>query len=88
MDEHQRKSNEHTLKVNNDAAIFNHFQCYSYSFVARDHFGELVKAGTKCTRGSISPQLFEVIGIRETISWIKTKDLNDARAELDWLEAI
>uniref|UniRef100_A0A803Q0U5 Reverse transcriptase domain-containing protein n=1 Tax=Cannabis sativa TaxID=3483 RepID=A0A803Q0U5_CANSA len=59
------------IKVNTDAAIFAHTNCYNFSFVARDHTCSLVKAKSKCIQGKVQPSINEVIGIREALSWIK-----------------
>lgn len=62
---------EGTVKVNTDAAIFSESNCYSFAMVARSHKEDLVEAKSCCRQGSISPELAEVMGLREALSWIK-----------------
>lgn len=54
------RSNDNTIKVNCDAALF--------AFVARDHRGEVVDARSKCSLGRVAPEIAEAIGIREALS--------------------
>lgn len=41
--------------------------------IARDYAGELVEATTKCRYGQINPEIEEALGIKEALSWIKSK---------------
>lgn len=76
------------VKVNTDAALFTDSNCYSYAIVARDHSGTLLEAISCCKSGSLNPELAEAVGIREALSWVKSKDWSSAIIESDCLGAI
>ncbi|XP_074342142.1 uncharacterized protein LOC141679575 [Apium graveolens] len=75
-------------KVNTDAAVFALTNCYSYAFSARNHKGELMEAQSKCKVGTISPDCAEVMDIREVLSWIKDKQMENVVVETDCLVAV
>ncbi|KAL8133670.1 hypothetical protein AgCh_008927 [Apium graveolens] len=77
-----------TIKVNTDAALFEHTNSYSFAMVARDHSGSMLGALSSCRQGSINPELAEAIGIREALSWVKSKDWPTVIIESDCLGAI
>ena len=79
---------ENQTKVNTDAAVFGPSNCYSFAFAARNHKGELVEARSSFKEGSISPECVEVMGIREALSWIKAKQLNEVIVETGCLAAV
>lgn len=76
--EHWRVPNEDTIKVNTYVLLFKTSHCFSYSVVARDHTVELVEALSQCKQGSITPDVTELIDIRDTLNWIK-KGLDKCR---------
>ncbi|KAK1377304.1 hypothetical protein POM88_033497 [Heracleum sosnowskyi] len=59
---------ENKIKVNTDAAIFDSSNCYSYSFVAKDHSDELVEAQSRCARGVAAPEVAEPIGTEKILA--------------------
>ncbi|XP_074322699.1 uncharacterized protein LOC141659673 [Apium graveolens] len=77
-----------TVKVNTDAALFEHSNCFSFAMVARDHEGTMLEAASSCRPGSLHPELAEIIGIREALSWIKNKNWSSTVVESDCLGAI
>lgn len=76
------------IKVNSDAAIFDQSSSYSYAFVVRDEYGQLIEARSKCNEGRISHELAEAIGVREALSWIKHDQHIGVELETDCLMAI
>lgn len=79
---------ENQTKVNTDATIFKSSNLYSFAFAARDHKGDLVEARSSCRVGCTTPEYAESIGIREALSWIKGKQMANARVETDCLVAV
>ena len=53
--------------------------------IARNHEGNLMEAKACCKQGSLSPDLAEAIGIREALSWIKSKGWPKVVLETDCL---
>ncbi|XP_074376412.1 uncharacterized protein LOC141717970 [Apium graveolens] len=76
------------VKVNTDAVLFDNPSRYCHAQVVRDHNGKLVEAMSHCYLGSVSPELAEVIGIREALSWVKNASRNDVVVETDCLTLI
>ena len=73
-DEHWHLPQPNSVKVNTDAAIFEDLNCYSHAFVVRNHEGRLVEARSRGLHGRPNPELAEVLGIREALSWVKNGD--------------
>ncbi|XP_062107623.1 uncharacterized protein LOC133818639 [Humulus lupulus] len=73
------------LKVNVDAALFRETNSFSFVGVARDHLGAFVEVFSVCRLGLVSPELAEVMGIREALSWIKRKNWRNIVVETDSL---
>lgn len=84
-DEHWSLPQVNSVKVNADAAIFEELNRYAYAVVVRDHEGKLLEARSKCLPGHPSPDMVEAIGIREALSWVKDKGVNNAVVESDCL---
>ncbi|XP_074341817.1 uncharacterized protein LOC141679208 [Apium graveolens] len=61
---------------------------YSHAFVVRDHNGRLVEAGSKCSRGNLSPDLAEALSIRDALSWLKEKEYANTVLESDCLQVV
>lgn len=72
-DVHWKRPLEDTIMVNTDAALLEDSNCYSYAMIARDHEGNMSGAVSNCKQGNIDPEFIEAIGIRQTLSWVKTK---------------
>ncbi|KAL8110299.1 hypothetical protein AgCh_026140 [Apium graveolens] len=84
-DEHWNPPPFDSIKINTDATIFQDSDMYSHAFVVQDHNGRLVEAGSKCSRGNLSPDLAEALSIREALSWLKEKEYVNAVLESDCL---
>ena len=56
------------IKINTDVAIFSSLDRFSFAVVARDHTGSLLEARSSCKSGTVSPEIAEVMGIREALS--------------------
>lgn len=82
-DVHWRQPQQGAVKVNTDAAIFEESNYYSYAMVARDHTGTMLEAQSSCKQGILNPDLAEAIGIREALSWVKSKDWQMVEVETD-----
>lgn len=86
--EHLCLPQQNKIKVNTDAAIFKSSTCYSYEFMVRDHFGQLIEPRSNCKLGKVTPELAEVVGIRETLSWIKTTHYSGVEVETDYMQVV
>ena len=73
------------IKLNVDAALFLENGLYSVACIARNDSGEFMEAITSCKMGQITPELAEVFGIREALSWIKRKGWRNVSLETDCL---
>ena len=62
------------IKVNVDAAIFSELGAFSVAGIARDSSGALLEAFSRCKIGQLSPELVEVFGVKEALSWIKVRN--------------
>lgn len=76
------------VKVNTDAAIFEHSNQYSYAFVARDHSRQLIEAHSNCKQGMVTPELAEAIGVKEALSWIKDCRYCNVEVETDCMQVV
>lgn len=79
---------ENKTKINTDAAVFESSNCYSFAFAARNHKRDLIEARSSCKEGYTSPECAEAMVIREALSWIKAKQLNDTIVETDCLVVV
>uniref|UniRef100_A0A803NYG4 Reverse transcriptase domain-containing protein n=1 Tax=Cannabis sativa TaxID=3483 RepID=A0A803NYG4_CANSA len=77
------KPESHTIKINVDAALFEGEGSYGYGIVARNSSGLLLDALAVCNRGSFLPEVVEAIGVKEALSWIKTKGWGKVEIETD-----
>ena len=77
-----------SIKLNTDAAIFLSRNRFSFALVARNHEGNLLEAKACCCGGLVSPEVVEAIGIKEALSWIKTKSWVNVVLESDALVVI
>ncbi|XP_074337025.1 uncharacterized protein LOC141674201 [Apium graveolens] len=87
-DEQWTLPTQDTIKLNTDAAIFEELNRYSFSLVARNHRGKIVDALAKCHQGTIRPEMAEIMGIREALSWVKTQPGKGFVVETDSLVAV
>lgn len=77
-----------TIKINVEATIFEEERKFGYTFVVRDSDGKLVTTLTKCSVGSVTPSLVEVMGIKEVFSWLGTQQYSRVVVESDSLVSI
>ncbi|KAM6545103.1 hypothetical protein CsatB_025839 [Cannabis sativa] len=73
------------IKLNVDAAIFDSLHKHGYGCVIRDHTGGLVSVLAGVFSGSVAPELAEIMGIREALSWLKDRPFSQAVIETDSL---
>uniref|UniRef100_A0A803PWA8 Uncharacterized protein n=1 Tax=Cannabis sativa TaxID=3483 RepID=A0A803PWA8_CANSA len=86
--EHWTKPVGNKIKVNVDGAIFEAYNSFGFGFLARDTFGAVLGAAATSNSGSVAPEIVELIGIKEALSWIKTKSWNSVEVETDCLMAV
>ena len=72
---------EGMIKINTDGALFEDSNTYSYSMIVRNHAGDLVESKASCRQGTVNPEMAELMGIREALSWLKDKDYASAIVE-------
>ncbi|KAM6584509.1 hypothetical protein CsatB_011511 [Cannabis sativa] len=77
-----------TVKVNVDGAIFQSENKFGFGCVARDYKGTLIEAISGSRSGVVKPEVAEIIGIKEALSWIKRKQWIDVVLETDSLIAV
>ncbi|XP_030502854.2 uncharacterized protein LOC115718027 [Cannabis sativa] len=82
------KPETNTIKLNVDAAIFEKEEQYGFGIVARDHFGNCLEARAGCFGGVYSAAVIEALGIKEALSWIKTKNWDHVVVETDSLVTV
>ncbi|XP_060959275.1 uncharacterized protein LOC133030519 [Cannabis sativa] len=83
--EHWTKPDVNMVKVNVDGAIFEALHSFGFGFIARDCNGEIIEAGSFSKSGTSSPEIVELIGIKEALSWIKDKSWDNILLETDCL---
>ncbi|KAM6583822.1 hypothetical protein CsatB_010824 [Cannabis sativa] len=92
VNEHWKKPMLNTVKVNVDVAIFQAENKFGFGCVARDHNGQLIKAisGIEggCRIGLVQPEVAEIIGVKEALSWIKRKKWANVVIETDALMVV
>lgn len=84
-DVHWKQPRKGTIKINMDAAIFENFRCYSYAMLARDHECKMMEAVSKYRQENVEPEFAEVMEIKETLSWEKSKSWSNVVIETDCL---
>ncbi|KAM6547504.1 hypothetical protein CsatB_019180 [Cannabis sativa] len=62
------------LKINVDGAVFHAANAYGSGVVIRDTAGSLIEAFSVYNLGCSQPEIAEIIGIKEALSWIKTQE--------------
>ncbi|XP_060962327.1 uncharacterized protein LOC133032410 [Cannabis sativa] len=76
------------VKVNVDGAIFEAQQEFGYGWVARNSNGTLIEAVSGSRLDCVLPEIAEVIGIKEALSWIKGKGWDKVVVEFDALVVV
>uniref|UniRef100_A0A803NS52 RNase H type-1 domain-containing protein n=1 Tax=Cannabis sativa TaxID=3483 RepID=A0A803NS52_CANSA len=61
------------IKINVDGAIFEAQRMFGFGCVARDHAGQLLEAISDSKFGVVLPEIAEIVGMKEALSWIKEK---------------
>ncbi|KAM6576521.1 hypothetical protein CsatB_028358 [Cannabis sativa] len=82
------KPETNTIKLNVDAATIEREEQYGFGIVARDHFGNCLEARAGCFGGVYSAAVIEALGIKEALSWIKTKNWDYVVVETDSLVTV
>ncbi|XP_074342549.1 uncharacterized protein LOC141680145 [Apium graveolens] len=77
-----------SVKINTDAALFENPSRHSYAFIIRNHYGDFVRAVTKCSVGRVAPEFAEALRIREALSWIKNNQQSNVVLETDCLQVV
>ncbi|XP_060961779.1 uncharacterized protein LOC133031992 [Cannabis sativa] len=83
-----KRWNAHVLnkiKVNVDGAFFEQEGRFGVGCVARDHHGTMVEVFKKGKIGYVQPEIAEIIGIKEALSWIATHPWDNVVLETDSL---
>ncbi|KAM6568954.1 hypothetical protein CsatB_016939 [Cannabis sativa] len=83
-----RKPSVDMVKVNVDGAIFQTQQKFGFGCIARNHHGHLLEARSVSRWGCVLPEIAEVIGIKEALSWIKTRGWDRVVVETDALVVV
>ncbi|XP_074336623.1 uncharacterized protein LOC141673782 [Apium graveolens] len=86
--EHSQLPKEKKVEVNCDAVIFENSNSYNYAFVIRNHLGQFIEPRSKCLQGQASPELAEVVGVREALSWIKENQYSEVDVESDCQQVV
>ncbi|XP_060973592.1 uncharacterized protein LOC133038936 [Cannabis sativa] len=73
------------IKLNVDAAIFERSSKHGFGCVVRNADGTLIAAFAGVKPGKVSPELAEIMGIREALSWLKNHSYTQAIVETDSL---
>uniref|UniRef100_A0A803QSB3 RNase H type-1 domain-containing protein n=1 Tax=Cannabis sativa TaxID=3483 RepID=A0A803QSB3_CANSA len=85
--EHWTKPISTKLKINVDGAIFESENRFGFGFI-RDSTGKFVQAVSGSRLGVVSPEIAEVVGMKEVLSWIKTMQVTDVEVETDSLVTV
>ncbi|XP_030504844.1 uncharacterized protein LOC115719795 [Cannabis sativa] len=70
------KPEANKLKINVDGAVFAAENAYGSGIVVRDDGGRLIEAVASYVTGGTQPELAEIMGIKEALSWVKRKGCN------------
>ncbi|XP_060961958.1 uncharacterized protein LOC133032128 [Cannabis sativa] len=87
-EEHWTKLVANMVKINVDGAIFEAYNSFEFGFIARDSSGAIIEAVTSSKTSSASPEIVELIGIKDALSGIKTKGWSYVVLETDCLMAV
>lgn len=74
--------------LNTDVALFVQNACFSTAWMIRDQHGHLVEARARCKFGRPAPEVAEVLGIKEALSWLNTSAFQNVEIQSDCLVAI
>uniref|UniRef100_A0A803PUD0 Reverse transcriptase domain-containing protein n=1 Tax=Cannabis sativa TaxID=3483 RepID=A0A803PUD0_CANSA len=76
------------IKINVDGAIFEAEHKYGFGCVARDANGRLLEGISGSRLGDVGPEIAEVIGVKEALSWIKRNGWSEVEIESDALVVV
>ncbi|XP_060972158.1 uncharacterized protein LOC115717516 [Cannabis sativa] len=76
------------IKLNIDATTFDRDFKHGYGCVVRNTNGELVSVFSGFKHGNVSPELAEIMGIREALSWLNCHNYTRAAIETDNLVCV
>ncbi|XP_030502362.2 uncharacterized protein LOC115717515 [Cannabis sativa] len=82
------KPDANKLKINVDGAVFVAENAYGSGIVVRDDGGRLIEAVASYVTGGTQPKLAEIMRIKEALSWVKRKGIQDVVIESDSLLSI
>ncbi|KAL8154952.1 hypothetical protein AgCh_000354 [Apium graveolens] len=82
------KPQQNEVKITADAAIFEDQEASGIGLIARDHYGRLLLAKTRCYREVMQPSLVEAIAIKEALSWAKNWSDTAVTIESDCLVVV
>ncbi|KAM6582578.1 hypothetical protein CsatB_009580 [Cannabis sativa] len=88
VDERWKKPISHMVKINVDGAIFQEQNKFGFGCVARDSNGLLLEAISDSRFGVVKPEIAEIIGIKEALSWIERKHWTNVVIETDALVVV
>ena len=74
---------ENGIKVNVDGAIFSELGRFGFGYIARNHTGQVLRTSNRSCIGSVQPEIAEVMGIKEALSWIAHSDWVNVQVETD-----
>ncbi|KAM6547674.1 hypothetical protein CsatB_019350 [Cannabis sativa] len=86
--EHWTKPLLTKFKINVDGAIFERETRFGFGFIVRDSAGRLIHAGCGSKLGAVSPEIAEVVGMKEVLSCIKRMNVADVEIETDSLVTV
>uniref|UniRef100_A0A803NW84 RNase H type-1 domain-containing protein n=1 Tax=Cannabis sativa TaxID=3483 RepID=A0A803NW84_CANSA len=86
--EHWTKLVSTKFKINVDGAIFAAENRFGIGFLLRDTNGKLIEVFSSSKFGVVSPEIAEIMGVKEALSWIKTKALTEVEIETDSLVVV
>ncbi|XP_030486875.2 uncharacterized protein LOC115703783 [Cannabis sativa] len=76
------------IKVNVDGALFNDVSRFGMGCLARNHAGQVLEAFTSSEEGIVRPEIVEIIGIKEALSWIRRHNWQNVLLETDSLVCV
>ncbi|KAM6569078.1 hypothetical protein CsatB_017063 [Cannabis sativa] len=76
------------IKVNVDGALFEREGQFGFGCVDRDSNGNLVEAYTMGKLGQVQPEIAEIVGIKEALSWIDRHSWGQVILETDSLVCV
>ncbi|KAM6566616.1 hypothetical protein CsatA_025744 [Cannabis sativa] len=88
VDERWKKPISNMVKINVDGAIFQEQNKFGFGCAARDSNGLLLEAISDSRFGVVKPEIAEIIGIKEALSWIERKHWTNVVIETDALVVV